>query len=242
MLGALRSIRLEAMVEATAAASRIEDIAAGSLPALAAALGASAAFFVEATSDERRFRVLGGEHASSFGRYLGFLDDDPLGRAALQIEDRVNVLAKHVDASLFRASRAYSEFHRALNLEHHMFLRVTGGHPFAPGALSIGLTRPRGASPFDERDEAVAHVAIAALRGAAQRIATPGALRAAADLGLTPAEVEVAELLAAGLSNAEIARKRFVSIETVKTHLQRMYRKLGVSSRAQALLRARGLR
>ena len=48
---------------------------------------------------------------------------------------------------------------------------------------------------------------------------------------LTVAERDVATLAAEGLTNAEIARNLFVSANTVKTHLSRVFAKLGVSSR-----------
>lgn len=52
--------------------------------------------------------------------------------------------------------------------------------------------------------------------------------------GLSERESEVMVLLAQGLRNADIARALFVSDETVKTHIKRAYRKLGVSNRALA--------
>ena len=52
--------------------------------------------------------------------------------------------------------------------------------------------------------------------------------------GLSERESECLVLLAAGLRNAEIARSLYVSEDTVKTHLKRGYRKLGVGNRAQA--------
>ena len=54
-------------------------------------------------------------------------------------------------------------------------------------------------------------------------------------------EMEVLALVAAGASNAEIAGKLFVSTSTVKTHINNLYRKLDVSSRIQAVARAREL-
>jgi DNA-binding NarL/FixJ family response regulator len=50
---------------------------------------------------------------------------------------------------------------------------------------------------------------------------------------LTPREADVLELLQAGRSNAEIAEALHVSIETVRTHARRIYRKLGVRSRRE---------
>jgi len=60
-------------------------------------------------------------------------------------------------------------------------------------------------------------------------------------LGVSPREYETLELLAAGLSNKEIARKLGVSPNTVKTHLARLYEKLGASRRTEAVGKARDL-
>ncbi len=56
-----------------------------------------------------------------------------------------------------------------------------------------------------------------------------------ADLGLTPRELEILELMAAGLSNREIAERVFVSENTVKTHASRVFDKLGARRRTQAV-------
>jgi DNA-binding NarL/FixJ family response regulator len=55
---------------------------------------------------------------------------------------------------------------------------------------------------------------------------------------LTEREKAVAELVAGGLSNHEIARRLNVSAGTVKSHLQNIYDKLGVESRTAAVMRA----
>ncbi|HUA45010.1 MAG TPA: AAA family ATPase [Solirubrobacteraceae bacterium] len=51
--------------------------------------------------------------------------------------------------------------------------------------------------------------------------------------GLTPAQARVAELVAAGLSNPQIARQLHMSLRTVESHLSRVYREYGVTSRSQ---------
>ncbi len=55
---------------------------------------------------------------------------------------------------------------------------------------------------------------------------------------LTPRELEVLRLLAQGKSNPQIAEGLFISRATAKTHVARIIRKLGVSDRTQAALRA----
>ena len=53
---------------------------------------------------------------------------------------------------------------------------------------------------------------------------------------LTPREQEIVERLCSGLSNKEIARELHISDKTVKTHLQRIYKKSRVHSRLQLAL------
>lgn len=58
---------------------------------------------------------------------------------------------------------------------------------------------------------------------------------------LTTREQEVLALLANGLSNREIAAQLVFSLGTVKWYANQIYSKLGVGSRAQAVIRAREL-
>jgi len=62
----------------------------------------------------------------------------------------------------------------------------------------------------------------------------PGAL----SVILSPKEVETLRLIASGNTNRQIARELMVSLSTVKTHVQRVIKKLGVSDRTQASVKA----
>jgi len=79
------------------------------------------------------------------------------------------------------------------------------------------LTRPRPAIPFEPNEQAIAA------------------------LGISARECEVLAQLAAGHSNKEIARQLAISPNTVKTHVARLFEKLEVSRRTQAIAKAREL-
>lgn len=103
-----------------------------------------------------------------------------------------------------------------------------------------------GASSFVNKD-APADEVLAAARHAA---ASPGSF-SAADLAdamrrkmapsgpaLSPREKEVLRLLADGLAVSGIAKTLFISESTTKTHISKVYEKLGAGNRAQALMTA----
>jgi DNA-binding CsgD family transcriptional regulator len=60
-------------------------------------------------------------------------------------------------------------------------------------------------------------------------------------LNLSKRELEVLQLMAEGLSNAEIADRLFVSLNTVKTHSSKVFEKLEVKRRTQAVETAKRL-
>jgi NarL family two-component system response regulator LiaR len=61
------------------------------------------------------------------------------------------------------------------------------------------------------------------------------------ELGITPREHEILGLIAEGLSNREIGERLFVSENTVKTHSSRLFEKLAVNRRTQAVQKGKEL-
>jgi DNA-binding NarL/FixJ family response regulator len=64
----------------------------------------------------------------------------------------------------------------------------------------------------------------------------PQQTKAAALTSLTPQQYRVAQMLVSGLQNKQIASALLVSEATIKAHLTTIFRKLGVTSRTQAVL------
>ncbi|TKC09759.1 response regulator transcription factor [Pedobacter frigoris] len=61
-------------------------------------------------------------------------------------------------------------------------------------------------------------------------------------LGLTSREMEVLQSIADGLSNQQIAERLFLSLNTIKTHSSKLFEKLEVQRRTQAVEKARKLK
>jgi DNA-binding CsgD family transcriptional regulator len=53
-------------------------------------------------------------------------------------------------------------------------------------------------------------------------------------LALTPRELEVLEMIASGMTNAEAGERLQLSVHAIKFHLAEIYRRLGVSNRTEA--------
>jgi DNA-binding NarL/FixJ family response regulator len=99
--------------------------------------------------------------------------------------------------------------------------------PFPPGQAARYLRNEVDAGHFD--GDAVDAVLRAAGQSGAHR-------RPRAPAGLTPREVEVLRQVARGLAIKQIARELSIAPKTVDGHIQRIYAKIGVSSRAGATL------
>jgi two-component system, NarL family, response regulator DesR len=86
-------------------------------------------------------------------------------------------------------------------------------------------------------DAALERSAVAAL-GSVARQAREGTLM---ESSLSPREIEVLRLMGEGLTMRQIARRLEISVRTVETHATKLYRKLEVSTRVQAVAKAAGI-
>ena len=134
----------------------------------------------------------------------------------------------------------YAEFFRPIPVEHQIAISMLG-----PGGDVIGIALNRGRSDFTDTERAV----LGLLRGplmtgllrARNRQQAHSALsttRPDSLATLTDREIQVLELVALGRTNAAIAHTLGVSPRTVAKHLEHIYRKLGVASRAAAAARS----
>jgi DNA-binding CsgD family transcriptional regulator len=115
--------------------------------------------------------------------------------------------------------------YRFLVVEHS--LEIYGGLIallFAGIGIWLGLKLTKKEEVVVVREVAVSHAAPFTLNQEKLR-----------ELGVTRRELEILELIAAGLSNREIAEKLFVSENTVKTHSSRLLGKLSAKRRTQAV-------
>lgn len=130
-----------------------------------------------------------------------------------------------------RATAGLLEVAKALAVRAHIEAR-RGGYKAATEGLSQAAATLAG-----HVDQAVVDRILASTR-VEREVVGPATL---GDEQLTDKEVEVLRLLATPLSRREIGERIFVSLNTVKTHQRRVYRKLGVDRREDAVDRGREL-
>lgn len=134
----------------------------------------------------------------------------------------------------------YAEFFRPIPVEHQIAISMLG-----PDGEVIGIALNRGRGDFTETERDV----LGLLRGplmtgllrARNRQLAHSALntaRPASLAALTDREIQVLELVAQGRTNTAIAHMLGVSPRTIAKHLEHIYRKLGVASRAAAAARS----
>jgi DNA-binding CsgD family transcriptional regulator len=139
-------------------------------------------------------------------------------------------------ARQWHSTAMYTDLARPLGLEHSLMTCIPAALPrtVGPGRY-VGLALCRGPGlDFTERDRAVLTLLAAHLDHAyleAERRRHPATRLTARQTGLL-------HLVAAGHTNTQIARRMGISEGTVRTHLENIYQRLGVSSRTAAVTRA----
>lgn len=141
------------------------------------------------------------------------------------------------DGSGLDAARRIRAQHPTMGI---VILTMYAGDDQLLGALEAGASAfvPKD-SPAEDVISAARHAAVSPraftasdLAGAMQRRLTPTGPQ------LSPREREVLGLLADGLGVAAISKQLFISESTTKTHISKVYEKLGAGNRAQALMTA----
>jgi len=142
----------------------------------------------------------------------------------------VTTVSDFYSARQWHSTAMYSELFRPGGLEHELLLCLPAGH-----LRTVRLLLCRGPGPdFSERDRALLtllrpHLHQAYLDAERRRRPAPQ---------LTPRHWELLRLVAAGHTNAQIARRLDVTEKTVGKHLENIYTRLQVSSRTAAVTRA----
>jgi DNA-binding NarL/FixJ family response regulator len=162
---------------------------------------------------------------------------------------RPDVVVLDIRMPLVDGIHATRELHRRLESPPRVLILTTfGDDENVYAALHAGADGflPKRARPAEIVD-AVRVVAggesllfPAAIRSLAARHATASTRTGTAGAvdDLTPREREILRLMARGLSNAEIADELFLGLQTVKTHVSSLLRKLGARDRTQAVIAA----
>jgi DNA-binding CsgD family transcriptional regulator len=143
----------------------------------------------------------------------------------------------------WHASPLYREYYAPFGWDHILDLNLS---PARHAFRTLTLLRGHDVADFSERDRAVLellrpHLRAREARAALVRHATGGEAEVGPSTGppgsLTVREREIVAMVSAGKTNAEIATELWVTPATVKKHLENVYLKLGVGSRAAAASR-----
>jgi DNA-binding CsgD family transcriptional regulator len=148
---------------------------------------------------------------------------------------RITKISDFYSARQWHSTGMYSDFYRPLGIEHDLALSLPAPRYYAGPGRSVRLFLLRGPGPdFSDRDRALLvllrpHLHQAYLDAERHRLGVPQ---------LTPRHWDLLRLVAAGHTNAQIARRLAVSEGTVRKHLENIYGRLQVSSRTAAVTRA----
>jgi DNA-binding CsgD family transcriptional regulator len=144
----------------------------------------------------------------------------------------ITKIADFYSARQWHATGMYHDLYRPIGIEHYIQLCL----PEAPGpGRTVRLVLNRGPGPdFSERDRAL----LTLLRPHLHQAYLDAERRRHPVSRLTPRQIDLLRLVAAGHTNTQIARRLGISEGTVRTHLENIYERLNVSSRTAAVTRA----
>ena len=184
-------------------------------------------------------------------RWLSKLKADPAVVAlAFHVDywDRLGWKDRFADAA-FTQRQAQQQLHNGARFSYTPQVVVDGRDRTDWSSVAVPVA-PRHAAPVEvalarDGDQVVASVLSVAQGSSVFSQVATDVLRGALDqperpttrphAGLSPREVEVMELIATGLSNAAVSRRCFLSEKTVKNHVNHIFAKLGVRTRAEAV-------
>jgi DNA-binding CsgD family transcriptional regulator len=150
-------------------------------------------------------------------------------RAGVRDDVTLEAVAEPYALELRGAGEAASEAWAAIGCPFEAALALAHAEAEPARRRALAELQRIGARP------AAARVARALREGGARNVRSgPRAATRENPAGLTARELEVLELIAAGLRNAEIAERLFLSAKTVAHHVSAVLRKLGVQTRSQA--------
>jgi predicted ATPase/DNA-binding CsgD family transcriptional regulator/DNA-binding XRE family transcriptional regulator len=159
----------------------------------------------------------------------------------LGIAESLVALAKHAAMS-GQPGRATRLFAAAASLRERAGVATPVTERRVSERLTADLRRTLGAASFSAAWAAGTHLSLEQAVAEALADETRPAARHQAPNELTPRELEVLQLLAAGKSNSEVAEQLVLSIRTVERHVANVYEKIGATGRtARALATAHAL-
>jgi DNA-binding CsgD family transcriptional regulator len=249
------------VAERLASVDRVEQLA-GNLQHAAACIGAACVIYHQTVAFIGRPRQIdigwaeGGFTAERLEAYSALANEHPLVRHLQTVSpaqaSRLVSVSEVLSERQWRNSRIYVESQHPLGCDDQFVFTVSSdARRFA--AFTIG----RPGRPFNERERATVSLLRPHLTAAARRtqrahasyralqvlptvreiaVETPQLRREAFDAGLTQREAAVLRAIDAGATNRQAARSLGVSPRTLTTHLDAIYRKLGVGNRLEALI------
>ena len=187
-----------------------------------------------------RYALLRHEYARAIAELTDVLDDAVRG-------GRIDTVIRcRIDLAVARAAQgqrreAFAQLDAAV--DSALGLDAADRQPRGYHRVFAAAAPPDLAALLRQRLDAggLGGAARAFLEGLVARAPQPSRAQPRIEEPLSPSERRVLEQLVAGRANKEIAQRLFVSPNTVKTHIRRIYGKLGAKNRAEAIVRAQAL-